>query len=98
METAMLSHLFSLLVQAGIDQTPLVDQNSYDSVSQLIKVGFLFIVLLIVFRFIILLFRRSQQARESEAKILSMRHDMDNIAREKLLKREGNSNHLDEIK
>ena len=94
----MLSHLFSLLVQAGIDQTPLVDQNSYDSVSQLIKVGFLFIVLLIVFRFIILLFRRSQQARESEAKILSMRHDMDNIAREKLLKREGNSNHLDEIK
>ena len=93
----MLSQIFLLLVQAGTDQTPLVNQDSYDSVSQLIKVGFLFIVLLIVFRFIILLFRRGQQARESEAKILSMRHDMDNIAREKIKQRESGSDFLDEI-
>jgi len=93
----MLSQFSLLLVQAGINQTPLGDQDSYDSVSQIIKLGFLFIVILIVFRLIVLLFRHSQQNRESEAKILNMRHDMENIADEKIKSRESKSNHLDEI-
>jgi len=93
----MLYKVSMLIVQAGGDEIYQDVQESYDSIAQLVKLFFIFVVILVVFRLIYLLTRRETHRRDSDAKISGMRSSMQDAAKKKIASRKGESKELDEV-